>query len=118
MIFNIISGNRDDHTKNFCFLMSPNGKWRLSPAYDVTFNTGINGHHSMSVMGHGQAIPKSAIYQVASLIPLSPAKVDKMLTEVIEALSQWPELARQFDVPSTLINEIKQYIEIQIVRLS
>lgn len=118
MIFNIISGNRDDHTKNFSFLMSPIGKWRLSPAYDVTFDTGINGHHSMSVMGYGQAIPKSAIYQVAALIPLSPAKVDRMLEEVIQALSQWPELARQFDVPLVLIREISTYINNETTRLT
>jgi serine/threonine-protein kinase HipA len=61
MIFNILSGNRDDHTKNFSYLMSADGTWQLSPAYDLTFNTGINDHHSMSIMGHGKNIPRAAI---------------------------------------------------------
>ncbi|WP_078403915.1 HipA domain-containing protein [Elizabethkingia ursingii] len=29
--------NRDDHSKNFTFLMNELGEWRLSSAYDLTF---------------------------------------------------------------------------------
>ena len=37
MLFNLIFGNRDDHTRNFSYLMDSEGKWRGSPAYDLTF---------------------------------------------------------------------------------
>ena len=37
MIFNVAASNRDDHTKNFSFLMNHKGEWSLSPAYDLTF---------------------------------------------------------------------------------
>jgi serine/threonine-protein kinase HipA len=42
MVFNILANNTDDHNKNFSFLMDAQGRWRLSPAYDMTyiFNTG------------------------------------------------------------------------------
>lgn len=42
MVFNILANNTDDHNKNFSFLMDPDGRWQLSPAYDMTyiFNTG------------------------------------------------------------------------------
>jgi len=42
MVFNYLANNTDDHNKNFSFLMDENGRWRLSPAYDMTyiFNTG------------------------------------------------------------------------------
>ena len=36
MVFNIAAHNRDDHAKNFAFVMSPQGEWTLSPAYDLT----------------------------------------------------------------------------------
>jgi len=49
MLFNVMSGNRDDHTKNFFFLMDDEGIWHNSPAYDFTFNRGINGEHLMLV---------------------------------------------------------------------
>lgn len=40
MVFNLAAINQDDHVKNFAFLMSPEGSWSLSPAFDVTFARG------------------------------------------------------------------------------
>jgi serine/threonine-protein kinase HipA len=37
MVFNIVFANRDDHTKNFSYLMDKNGVWTAAPAYDLTF---------------------------------------------------------------------------------
>ncbi|MFT4925877.1 MAG: serine/threonine-protein kinase HipA [Phenylobacterium sp.] len=117
MIFNILSGNRDDHTKNFSFVMSMDGIWRLSGAYDITFNLGINGHHSMSVMGHGQNISKKAIQDIADMIPLSPEKVNLMIEEIVQSLSQWRKLAQMFAVPGEIITEIDRYITKQTKRI-
>ena len=41
MIFNYIYNNNDDHLKNYTFLMDKQGKWRLSPAYDLTYNNTV-----------------------------------------------------------------------------
>lgn len=43
-VFNVAFNNRDDHPKNFAYLMSPEGRWRLAPAYDVTFCEGPGGY--------------------------------------------------------------------------
>ena len=42
MVFNILANNTDDHNKNFSFLMDEQDRWKLTPAYDLTyiFNTG------------------------------------------------------------------------------
>ena len=52
MVFNYLSGNKDDHCKNFSFsCVNINGKWkwRLAPAYDLTLcNEGYNGQHATS----------------------------------------------------------------------
>lgn len=37
MVFNIVFANRDDHSKNFSYLMDRTGKWSAAPAYDLTF---------------------------------------------------------------------------------
>ena len=118
MIFNVLSGNRDDHTKNFSFIMEPKGTWRLSPAYDVTFNTGINGQHSMSIKGHGSNIPKTAIAEIASMIPLNENKLNAIIEEVFESLSNWQSLAKSYQVPAHLIREIQSYINTQYQLLS
>jgi len=45
ILFNAIFGNRDDHSKNFSFLMNSDGKWAFAPAYDLTYTS--NGYHQM-----------------------------------------------------------------------
>ncbi len=45
-IFNLFAHNRDDHAKNFSFLLDENHQWKLSPAYDLTFSYGSGEEHS------------------------------------------------------------------------
>ena len=37
LVFNVVVRNQDDHTKNISFLMGRDGRWALSPAYDMSF---------------------------------------------------------------------------------
>lgn len=54
MAFNVLTGNKDDHAKNFSFICRQS-KWSLAPAYDLTFsNTGYNGEHATSVNNQGK----------------------------------------------------------------
>ena len=53
MVFNVLIENKDDHVKNFSFICRE-GKWSLSPAYDLTRNLeGYNGEHATSINGNG-----------------------------------------------------------------
>lgn len=49
-VFNVLCGNKDDHIKNFSFMMD--GRWRLSPAYDLTPSDNLR-EHTTSMMGSG-----------------------------------------------------------------
>lgn len=52
--FNLFAHNRDDHAKNFSFILDSNGMWKLSPAYDLTFSYGPGGEHSTTYLGEGK----------------------------------------------------------------
>lgn len=52
MVFNVLIGNKDDHSKNFAFQYK-NDEWRLSPAYDILPSSGFNDMHTTSVNGNG-----------------------------------------------------------------
>ncbi|MDR5772809.1 MULTISPECIES: HipA domain-containing protein [unclassified Caballeronia] len=53
-VFNVVFDNRDDHTKNFSFVMDADGRRQFSPAYDLTFNSGPGGEHRMNVSGEAR----------------------------------------------------------------
>lgn len=50
---NVLEHNRDDHLKNFAFLMDEQGRWSLAPFYDFTYSDGPNGWQTLSVAGEG-----------------------------------------------------------------
>ena len=53
MVMNLVAVNRDDHAKNFSFIIDA-GKWSLAPAYDITYSpAGTNGEHATSLFYHG-----------------------------------------------------------------
>jgi len=64
MVFNVLIGNKDDHSKNFSFLMDENGQWSLSPAYDLTKSKGVAGHHTTAVNGNYTAPTNEDMIQV------------------------------------------------------
>ena len=51
MCFNVFAHNQDDHSNNFAWLCE-NGVWRLSPAYDLTYSSGLGHMHATSVLGN------------------------------------------------------------------
>ncbi len=53
-IFNLLTHNRDDHAKNFSFLLDKNNKWKFAPAYDLTFSYGLGGEHSTTYLNEGR----------------------------------------------------------------
>ena len=113
MLFNIMTYNRDDHAKNFSFLMDAQGKWSLSPAYDLVFSSGINGWHTLSIGTGKQINPEiNEVYDLANSFNINNKTVDIMLSEIKDAIDQWPKLATQFEVENNLATKIEKQFKI------
>ena len=70
MVFNVLANNTDDHNKNFSFIMSKDGSWRLSPAYDITYIIDRGGHlpnedHCLYIRAKLRGITRDDIIQFA-----------------------------------------------------
>ena len=87
MVFNVKCGNRDDHSKNFSFLLTAEHKWRLSPAYDLTPSTGLNGEHTAMVNGKGRDINDADLIATAATCGIPKNKVMQMIREVEDAVA-------------------------------
>ena len=90
MVFNVLTHNRDDHAKNFAFLMDDEGEWRLAPAYDLTYS-GPGGEHTTDVAGKGRDITEGDMLNVAkdAGIEASKAKVIIDQVQIIVFNSKW-----------------------------
>lgn len=89
MVFNYLTDNKDDHCKNFSFLVgrAENGKWqwRLAPAYDLTPSSeGYNGEHATSVNGTGH--PTLADFVAAGAkVKIDESTCRKIIDKVTES---------------------------------
>ena len=86
MVFNVKSGNRDDHSKNFSFLLTADYEWRLAPAYDLTPSAGLNGEHTAMVNGKGRNITDDDLIAAAATCGVSKNKTVQMIHEVGDAI--------------------------------
>ena len=89
MVFNIFSHNRDDHSKNFSFLMDKNGKWKVSPAYDLTYSSGPVGQHCTTILGEGKNPTIEHILILAKRASIKPQRAKEIIDEVKNAVCKW-----------------------------
>lgn len=83
---NVLAHNRDDHLKNFGFLMDARGRWRLSPFYDFTYSQGPNGWQTMSVSGEGADPGEKDLLRLAGEVGLLGADAKEILGQVKSAV--------------------------------
>ena len=81
MCFNVFAHNRDDHSKNFSYLYK-DGRWQLSPAYDLTYSNSIGGEHATTVNGNGRNPGMSDLLAVARKIEFDSRKAKKIAEEI------------------------------------
>lgn len=87
MVFNVKAGNMDDHSKNFSFLMEPDGQWKMAPAFDLTPSCGFGGEHATTVNGKGRNISNPDLIAAAASAAIPEKAVREMIADVEKALS-------------------------------
>ena len=88
MVFNYLTDNKDDHCKNFSFVVKKDGQgkwcWHLAPAYDLTLCAdGYNGQHATSVNGSGKPTIQDFI-AVGTKIKMTENKCREIIRQVQE----------------------------------
>lgn len=115
-VFNVIARNQDDHAKNTSYLMDEKGKWRLSPAYDITYanGQGFTKNHQMSVVGKITDITLADIYKLSEKTRLSNSKRDEIIEQVIDALSGFTDKAEMLGINQVLIGLVSKDLRLDM----
>ncbi|MCE4058015.1 type II toxin-antitoxin system HipA family toxin [Pseudomonas sp. Au-Pse12] len=95
IVFNVAFNNRDDHPKNFSYLMSSSGQWKLAPAYDVTFCEGPGGYHQMDILGEALHITRKHLLRLAAVeAELSARDATDIIERICQVASGFTRSAR------------------------
>jgi len=117
MVFNVLARNYDDHTRNVAFLMDRNGRWRLSPAFDVIWSYNSKGEwtnrHQMTINGKSDGIEKQDIIEVAKKFKIK--KPLDIVADIGSVVQNWPDYADKAGVKSKIIARIAQTHRLQLV---
>ena len=126
MVFNILANNTDDHNKNFSFIMSEDGSWRQTPAYDITYifdNGGFlpDEDHCMYIRAKLRNITRDDVIQFAKDHGIR--RPDAMIREVANSLKQFRIVATKYGVAeqwtgrieTTIANHLRSWGELEEV---
>lgn len=113
MVFNVIAENVDDHTKNFSFIMQPNGEWHISPAYDIVFSADPDSHfyrnHELTILGKRKNITKQDLLLFAQRQDIKNAA--SIIDEVTEVVMNFKAYAEKVEIDDYWIKKIMRVIE-------
>ena len=93
--FNICIGNSDDHFRNHGFLLTAKG-WTLSPAYDM--NPTLNESQSLLISSTSNKAELGILLDACEDYMLNRKTAEKIISEVIEAVKGWRELATRLGI--------------------
>ncbi len=110
MVFNVLMHNRDDHSKNFGYLYN-NNEWALSPAYDLTYSTGMAGEHTMTINGEGLRPTQKDLLAVAESVNIPKNRAKEIIDQIVSVRENWARYAEQANVKKNLIKQIKHVFE-------
>lgn len=120
MAFNVIGRNQDDHVKNIAFLMDRQGKWSLSPAFDMTYSYNPSGdwtaQHQMSINGKRDGFSVEDFRACAKSALMKRGRAETIVDEVRAAVARWPEYAGKARVTDDWREQIQRNLRLTLPR--
>lgn len=102
--FNLFTHNRDDHSKNFSFLMNSDGQWKFAPVYDLTFSSSSHGLHSTTIAGESENPGIKHLRELAGEFDVKNIEAIINQTQLIS--KDWLKYAKKAGVSSQTANLI------------
>jgi len=102
ILFNVATGNRDDHLRNHGFLGGPRG-WRLAPSFDLN-PTPTNRQHAIALDAGDHTPDLELVMSTARDYRLTLARATAILSEIQSAVSRWRAVAQTSEIPGDEID--------------
>jgi serine/threonine-protein kinase HipA len=119
MVFNIVSCNHDDHSKNFGFILAgPRSTWQLAPAFDIAYSykpgsPWVNSHQ-LSLNAKRDNFTRDDLRQAATLISNFKRDAEQIIDQVIHIVSEWPDYARKTGVDNNFAVGIHKHLRLNL----
>ncbi|KQM79981.1 type II toxin-antitoxin system HipA family toxin [Xylophilus sp. Leaf220] len=116
-VFNVLFHNRDDHPKNFAWRMGRDRRWRLAPAFDLTFSEGPMGQHHMDVCGEGSAVSRAHLIALAAQGGVAPKQAVASIEHMLGHAADFSRLAAAFPIRRATVRRMATAVDACSARL-
>jgi serine/threonine-protein kinase HipA len=116
-IFNVVFNNRDDHSKNFSFLMNKDGRWTFSPAYDLTYSAGPNGEHLMDICGEARLPGRKHLLELADKTGIKRSVAAKSIDRIADVSESLRPFVGNLPIREQTLDLIERVVEANRKRL-
>ena len=102
VVFNVLIGNLDDHLRNHGFLYDRDGRWRLSPAYDLNPVPLAEKARELTtwISEQGPEADLDLAREAAPFFALKRKQAEAIIDEIRAALKNWLSTARRLGMNS------------------
>ncbi|VAW56826.1 hypothetical protein MNBD_GAMMA07-714 [hydrothermal vent metagenome] len=97
VIFNVLTGNRDDHLRNHGFVLSENG-WRLSKAFDINPNID-KASHVLNINDSDNSPDIQVAIETSAFYDLTEKAANTIASQIMTAVDQWQVEAKKLKIP-------------------
>ena len=98
MAFSLLVSNTDDHLRNHGFI-AENGKWRLSPAYDLNANAKRPRSLSLELDAGVPIESIDTLLCAAEYFRLGQAEAEASISRIRSAIANWRNVAVRLGIP-------------------
>ena len=117
-VFNVIFHNRDDHTKNFAYVMNASMQWELAPCYDLTYNVGAGGEHQMTISGEGRHPGLEHLLKLATAVDLPETWARQTIERITTIAGQFSSIAKASAIKAATRTTLGNAIEANRKRMA
>jgi len=118
MLFNVVARNQDDHVKNIAFLMDKQGRWSLSPAFDMTYSFNPDGlwtaTHQMTINGKRDHFELADLRACARTAGMKRGRAESILAGVEQVVARWPVYADVAGVQPGQRDRIQEALRLEV----
>ena len=117
-VFNVIFNNRDDHSKNFSFIMNIDGQWKFSPGYDLTFSEGPRGEHQMDICGEARSPGREHLLQLASKTGIAERAAVETIDRLVAVVDGFTDFVADLPIRKETLLSIEKAVKANRARLA
>lgn len=116
-VFNVLFHNRDDHPKNFAWRLGQDRRWRLAPAFDLTFSQGPRGQHHMDICGEADVVTRRHLLQLAAEGGLPNQRAEATLDAMQVRAERFSHRTQAFAIRRATASQITAAVQAALARL-